>query len=78
MRVKRTCSMDTRRILIIFRHTHWPPLVFLIMEVLYFMVQSVTIPQGGVREWPGVIGLRLVSTGALYTSDFMKKFAVSY
>jgi hypothetical protein len=40
MRVKRTCSIDTRRVLIIFRHTHWPPLVFLIMGVLYFMVDG--------------------------------------
>ena len=57
MRVTRTCSMDTHRILIIFRHTHWPPCI---MEVLYFMVQSVTILQGGVREWSGVVGLRLL------------------
>ena len=44
---------------------------------LYFMVQSVTIPQGSVREWPSVVGLRLVSTSVLYISDFMKIFAVS-
>jgi hypothetical protein len=69
--------MDTRRILVIFRHTHWPPLVFLIMEVLYSMVESVTIPQGGVREWSGVIGLRLVSTSVLYNSVFMEIFAIS-
>ena len=75
--MKRTCSMNTRSILVIFRHTHWPPLVFLIMEVLYSMVQSVTITQRGVREWSGVIGLRLVSTSVLYTSDFMRIFAIS-
>ena len=51
--------------------------MFLIMEVLYFMVQSVTIPQGGVREWSGVVGLRLVITSVLLTSVFMKIFTVS-
>jgi hypothetical protein len=32
---------------------------------------------GGVREWPGVVGLRLVSSSVLYASVFMKIFAVS-
>ena len=52
--------------------------LFLIMKTLYFMVQSVTVPQGGVRERSSAVGLCLESITVLYTSDIKKVLNVSW
>jgi hypothetical protein len=77
--VKRRCDMDTHYSLIISSHTHWPPLVFLIMKILYLPKWYYRFyPREVFTNGPVWLVLHLANTTVLYTSDSTKILAISW